>query len=99
MLHRSPDYNQENDPEIPDDDDSQLFSRAERIEKARRKRCDLWHRRFGHVHIEALRNLHTATDLSRFMTIPPLVELCVFCQVSKMRKFIPKIVAKHKKES
>lgn len=78
------------------DDGGPLYSRAQVIEKRRRERYNLYHRRFNHVGPNLLRTLHQVTDLKRPINIPAKIEICDVCAVTKFKKRLRKKLAKHK---
>ena len=73
-----------------------MYSKAEQITKKRLERYKLFYRRFGHVGLNALRILHTGTNLTRSIKILIDLEICDVCAVTKMKRRNSKVLAKHK---
>jgi hypothetical protein len=78
------------------DNGEPVYSKAERITRKRLERYKLFHRRFGHVGPNALRILHTGTNLTRSIKVPTDLEICDVCAVTKMKRRNSKVLAKHK---
>ena len=83
-------------PDSDSDDGEPVYSRAEQITRKRLERYKLFHRRFGHIGQNALRILHTGTNLTRSIKIPTDLEICDVCAVTKMKRRNSKVLAKHK---
>ena len=95
-LHQASLAKPQKTPDSDSDDSEPVYSRAEQITRKRLEQCKLFHRRFGHVGPNALRILHTGTNLMRPIKIPTDLEICDVCAITKMKQRNSKVLAKHK---